>query len=99
MKSGSTSASVGVPKKRAKTPPNLFGDDDENNDTRKDGDVNMDDEVDYDAAVGEIDDDNWVIDDTDGGLNDDDGEKQWAAREGVREMGMFFVCLGIFVLT
>ena len=59
----------------------------------------MDDEVDYHAAVVEGDDDNCVIDDTDGVLNDDDGEKQWAAREGVRAMGMFFVCPGIFVLT
>ncbi|KAK7692601.1 hypothetical protein QCA50_004233 [Cerrena zonata] len=85
VKAGSTSASVGIPKKRAKTP-NLFGDDDEKEDNGKDGDVAMDEEEDYDAAVGDIDDDNWILDDIGGGLQEEDEEKQWGVKEGVREM-------------
>lgn len=47
----------------------------------------MDDEEDYDAAVGDLDDDNWILDDIGGGLQEEDGEKVWAAKDGVREMG------------
>lgn len=86
MKLSSVAAAVGIPKKVSRAP-NLFGDDEEPADGEKDKDVAMNGEDDYDAAFGDVNDDNWILDDIGGGLQEEDGEKQWAAKEGVREMG------------
>ena len=44
-------------------------------------------DIDEDMAA-ELDNDDWILDDLDGGLQEDDSEaKRWGAKEGVREMG------------
>lgn len=89
MKLISVGAAVGIPKKRGTTP-NLFGDDvEEKDDASKAKDLNLDEEDEYDATMGDLDDDNWILDDIGGGLQDDDGDAKWAAKEGIKEMGMF----------
>ncbi|CAL1707133.1 unnamed protein product [Somion occarium] len=82
----SVGAAVGIPKKRGTTP-NLFGDDvEEKDDASKAKDLNLDEEDEYDATMGDLDDDNWILDDIGGGLQDDDGDAKWAAKEGIKEM-------------
>ena len=72
--------------------PTLFdelADEDLDRATQRDADIDMDvfgddlaaDDVDLDAGI-----DDWVVDDLGGGL-EDDADKKWSGRDGVREMG------------
>lgn len=70
-----------VPLKRRGTP-TLFDDEADAAKGSKGADVDLDEDLGVD-----LDNDDWILDDLGGGMNDDDGEKRWAAKEGVREMG------------
>ena len=89
-----TSAALPAPVKR-KTTPTLFDmDADEDVKGPAGGDIDMDlDAPIDDGAVDDVDlDDNiddWVVDDLGDGLRDDENEKKWVGKGGVREMGMF----------
>lgn len=69
-----------VPLKRRGTP-TLFDDEADAAKGSKGADVDLDEDLGVD-----LDNDDWILDDLGGGMNDDDGEKRWAAKEGVREM-------------
>ncbi|KZT71046.1 hypothetical protein DAEQUDRAFT_750176 [Daedalea quercina L-15889] len=80
LKSSNVSSTAGVQKKRGKTP-TLFDDEADKNlgkDARED--------VDMDGDIGvDLDNDDWILDDLGGGL-DDDPENKRATGEGVKEM-------------
>lgn len=77
---GVGSATVPV---RRKGTPTLF---DDEADSAKGGkrDANVD--LDEDAAM-DFDNDDWILDDLGGGMDDDSEEKRWSAEDGVKEMG------------
>ncbi|KAI0930326.1 hypothetical protein AcW1_009052 [Taiwanofungus camphoratus] len=76
---GVGSATVPV---RRKGTPTLF---DDEADSAKGGkrDANVD--LDEDAAM-DFDNDDWILDDLGGGMDDDSEEKRWSAEDGVKEM-------------
>lgn len=78
VKMSSAATSAAVPGVRKGTP-TLFD---------QEADAKMDDRnVDLDEDIGvDFDNDDWILDDLGDGMVDD--EKKWAAKEGVREMGM-----------
>ncbi|KAH9935365.1 uncharacterized protein B0H18DRAFT_975539 [Fomitopsis serialis] len=80
LKPSAASSATGVQKKRARTP-TLFDIEADKEFAGKDagGDVDVDDDVGVD-----LDNDDWILDDLGGGMDDDD--KKWSAKDGVKEM-------------
>ena len=84
VKLSAGTTAVGVPVKRKGTP-TLF-DDDNVHAVRAEKAKARDEDVDEDLGI-DLDNDDWILDDLGGGLNDDDGEARRIATEGgVREM-------------
>lgn len=61
---------------------------------KKAGDVDLDEDLGID-----LDNNDWILDDLDGALNDDGEAKRLAAEGGVKEMGRYFLHQPECVLT
>ncbi len=84
MKLSAGTTAVGVPVKRKATP-TLF-DDDNVTAARAEKARARDDAMDEDLGI-DLDNDDWILDDLGGGINDEDGEARRIATEsGIREM-------------
>lgn len=94
VKQSAGTNSVTVPVKRKGTP-TLFDDDNVAvARPEKAGDVDLDEDLGID-----LDNDDWILDDLDGALNDDGEAKRLAAEGGVKEMGRYNFHQPVCVLT